>query len=309
MIETILKYGGEKIPTITLRLLDDGTYEIVDGKQRLLTAITPYINNEYGLQGVYNENLQGYRLSDIYDEYPMTYSAFMSCKIPLEIMEDMSDEDAITYFIQINSSGVNMTIGEKIHAMQGTSILKILDSLKSHNVWGYVTRKMRYNIYWHLSRMLLFVRDYEKNAGTIHCYTQPQLLNELDKYRSSNVPKRVVKSVKETFDFLNKIFKKFDFKVTIAEFFSIFLYTHINISSLKKEEGNYGQFISELYYHIYNYSDDRIFSVFKTRHNETGFKYTPQYYHGYIHQVDMMFRKFKNGDGWDDIRRVPVLQG
>jgi hypothetical protein len=192
--------------------------------------------------------------------------------------------------------------------MQGTPILKTLDYLKEHSIWNNITRKMRYNEYWHLSRMLLFVRDYEKNADTIHCYTQPQLLNELDIYRSTNMPKRVVNSVKETFDFLNQIFERYDFKVTIAEFFSIFLYTHINLSAFKKDE-DFGKFLSELYYHIYNYQDDRIFMVLKTRHNEKGFKYTPQYYHWYIHQVDFMFKKFKKGAGWDDIRRVPVLQG
>lgn len=308
LVETILKYGGEKIPTITLRKLGDKDYEIVDGKQRLLTALTPYVNGEFGLKGVYNPELSGYTIKDLYDELRGVHASFMSCNIPLEIMEDMSDEDAITYFIQINSSGVNMTIGEKIHAMQGTPILKTLDSLKKHKVWGNITRKMRYNEYWHLSRMLLFSRDYEKNADTIRCYTQSQLLNELDIYRSIDMPKRIVKSVKETFDFLNKIFTKFDFKVTIAEFFSIFLYTTVRLSSLKNDD-DFGKFISELYYHIYNYQDDRIFSVFKTRHNETGFKYTPQYYQWYIRQVDFMFKKFKNGESWDDIRRVPVIQG
>lgn len=308
LIETILKYGGEKIPTITLRKLGEDDYEIVDGKQRILTALTPYANNEFGLNGVYNPELKGCTLDDLNKEWKMVYGSFMNCKIPLEIMEEMSDEEAITYFIQINSSGVNMTIGEKIHAMQGTPILQTLDSLKNHKVWDNITRKMRYNEYWHLSRMLLFVRDYEKNAETIRCYTQSQLLNELDVYRSVSMPKRIVNSVKETFDFLNKIFVKYDFKITIAEFFSIFLYATVRMSSLKNDDA-FGKFISELYYHIYNYQDDRIFMVFKTRHNETGFKYTPQYYHWYIHQVDFMFDKFKKGDGWDDIRRVPVLQG
>lgn len=308
LIETILKYGGEKIPTITLRKLGNNNYEIVDGKQRILTALTPYVNNEFGLNGVYNEELKGCTLNDLHEEWKMVYGSFMNCKIPLEIMEEMSDEEAITYFIQINSSGVNMTIGEKIHAMQGTPILKTLDSLKNHRVWDNVTRKMRYNEYWHLSRMLLFVRDYEKNAETIRCYTQTQLLNELDVYRSVSMPKRIINSVKETFDFLCKIFEKFDFKVTISEFFSIFLYTTINLPSLKKD-GAFGKFISELYYYIYTYQDDRIFRVFKTRHNESGFKYTPQYYHWYCRQVGFMFDKYKQGMSWDDLRRVPVLQG
>jgi len=303
LVETILKYGGEKIPTITLRKLGDKDFEIVDGKQRLLTALTPYVNNEFGLKGVYNPELSGCTLKDLHDEWRGVEASFMSCRIPLEIMEEMTDEEAITYFIQINSSGVNMTIGEKIHAMQGTPILKTLNSLRNHNVWDNITRKMRYNEYWHLSRMLLFVRDYEKNADVIRCYTQPQLLNELDIYRSVDMPKRIINSVKETFDFLEKILVKYEFKVTIAEFFSIFLYTNIRLSSLKKEK-SFGKFLSELYYYIYTYSDDGIFRIFKTR-----FKYTPQYYQWYNHQVEYMFKKFKNGDGWDDIRRVPVIQG
>lgn len=308
LVETILRYGGEKIPTITLRKLGDDDYEIVDGKQRLLTALTPFVNDEFGLNGVYNEELKGCTISDLNKEWKMVYGSFMNCKIPLEIMENMSDDEAITYFIQINSSGVNMTIGEKIHAMQGTPILKTLDSLKKHKVWEHITRKMRYNEYWHLSRMLLFVRDYEKNADMIRCYTQSQILNELDIYRSVTMPKRISKSVKETFEFLDEIFSNYDFKVSIAEFFTIFVYTTVRFSSLKNDK-DFGKFISELYYHIYNYQDDRIFGVFKTRHNETGFKYTPQYYRWYIAQVDYMFEKFKKGEGWDDIRRVPILQG
>lgn len=303
LIETILRYGGEKIPTITLRKLGDKNYEIVDGKQRLLTALTPFVNGEFKLSGIYNKQLSGATISDLFDDWKMTYGSFMNCKIPLDVMEEMSDEEAITYFIQINSSGVNMSVGEKIHAMQGTPILRTLDDLKRHKIWDNITRKIRYNEYWHISRMLLFIRDYEKNSD-IRCYTQTQLLNELDIYRSANVPSSAIKSVKQIFNFLNEIFVRYDFKVTIAEFFGIFEYTYLNLSELKKDKEKFGEFISGLYYRMDKYRDDGLFRELKTKHQEKGFNYTVNYYNWYNDQIGKAFEVFKNGGSWDDIRRL-----
>lgn len=310
LVETILKYGGEKIPTITLRKLADDDYEIVDGKQRLLTALVPFYNNEFTLNGVYNPELKGMTAKDLYDEWRMVYGSFMNCRIPLEIMEEMSDEEAITYFIQINSSGVNMTIGEKIHAMQGTPILKTIEHLNKHEIWGNVTRKIRYNEYWHISRMLLFVRDKTDYSDIIKCYTHPQLLNELDIYRSINVPRSNVESVEETFDFLSKIFNKYDFKVTVAEFFSLFVYVNTYLGALNVN--SFGRFINELYYHIHNFNyktnKNSIFRIIKTKHNETGFKYTSQYYQWYIDLINYMFEKYMNGSDWDEISKLSVKE-
>lgn len=103
LIETIVKYGGNKIPTLTFRKLDDGTFEIMDGKQRILSSIVPFVENRFRLNGVYNPELTGYNLEDIKKEYPIIYSAFMSTTIPVQIATHMDYDEAVTYFIQINN--------------------------------------------------------------------------------------------------------------------------------------------------------------------------------------------------------------
>ena len=308
LIETILRYGGEKIPTITLRKLEDDTLEIVDGKQRLLSTLKPFADDEFSLNGVYNPEVRGCKLSDLYKEWKIIYGSFMNCRIPLEIMEEMSDEEAVTYFIQINSSGVNVTLGEKIHAMQGTPIISTIESLKEHPIWDNISQKKRYNEYAYISRMLLFVRDKEDYTDSIKCYNSRQLLNELDIYRSVDIPTRIVDSVTETFDFLNKILLKYTFKVNITEFFSIFLYTNLYGSSLKIS--SFGKFISELYYQIHNYQTNQhsIFRIMKTKHTETGFKYNSQYYQWYFKTMNYMYSKYVKGSDWDDIKNLS-LQG
>lgn len=304
LIETIIRYGGDKIPTVTLRKVGDDSYEIVDGKQRLLTSIIPFVQDEFRLTGVYNKDLNGVNCSDLKTDWSMVYGSFMNCKIPVEIMNNMSDEDAITYFIQINSSGVNMTIGEKIHAMQGTPIIQTIDSLIDHPVWDKITRKMRFNQYWHTSRMLLFVRDTDVNSDEYICYSQTQLLNQLDEYREVEVPKTIVKSVKDTFDFLNKCFEKYEFKVTIAEFVSIFLYVNKFLPDLTVS--TFGKFLYELYYRIHSNNPNNLFRIIKTQHTTVGCNYTPLYYKWYVNLMGYMYDKYVNGGSWDDISRLSV---
>lgn len=310
LISTIIRYGGEKIPTITLRLLPDGTYEIVDGKQRLLSAIYPFTNDEFGVNGVYNEEIKGFTCSDLYEEkWRPVHTTFMSCRLPLEIMKDMSDEEAITYFIQINSSGVSVSLGEKIHAMQGTPIIQTIESLKEHPIWENISQKRRYNEYAYIGRMLLFVRDKKEYTDTVKCYTPKQLLDELDVYRGVNMPKRVVNSVKETFDFLNKILRKHDFKVNITEFFSIFLYTNLYQSSLKLS--SFGDFINGVYYRVNNpiTNTNSRFRLLKTKHNDIGFKYNAHYYNWYLNTISDMLSIYVNGGDWDDIGRLSIKEG
>ena len=308
LISTILRYGGEKLPTITLRLLDDGTYEIVDGKQRLLSAIYPFAENEFGMNGVYNPELKGYTLDMLHDEFKGIHSTFMSCRIPLEIMKDMSDDEAVTYFIQINSSGVSVTLGEKIHAMQGTPIIQTIEGLKKHPVWDNISHKKRYNEYAYIGRMLLFVRDKKEYTDIVKCYTSKQLLDELDVYRGIDMSKSIIESVKDTFDFLNKIFIKNDVKVNITEFFSIFLYTNRYQSSLKLS--SFGEFISGVYYRVNNplTNANSRFRLLKMKHNEIGFKYNTAYYNWYINTIMDMKAKYEKGDDWDVIGRLSVKE-
>lgn len=305
LIDTIFRYGGNKIPRLTFRRLDNNTDEIIDGKQRLLSAIIPFVNDEFTMSGVYNPELKGYTLSDIENEYPTIYGAFMGNSLPVQVATDMSYDDAITYFIQINSSGVNMRCGEQIHAMQGTPLIKTINELISHDVWNKVQRQSRFNNHECTSKMLLFARDKKDFTDTLKVYNKNQLLNELEVYRASEVPKSAIVSVKETFNFLNKIFNRHDFKVTITEFYSIFVYTNLNLDALNSS--TFGKFLCGLYYHIHN-NLDGIFRVIKNKNHDAGFKYTAQYYQWYNDVLNSMYAKFIKGDDWNDIKRLSIKE-
>ena len=307
LIESIVKYGGKKVPALVFRKLDDGTMEIVDGKQRLLSSIIPFTNNEFYLNGISTEEFVGYKIKDIEEHYPFTYSAFMTTQIPVLVLSNMSDEEAIVYFHQVNSSGVQMSCGEKIHAMQDTPILKAIESLTSHNVWEHVRYVSRYNDYEYVSKMLLFVRDSDASQGVFNADNKHKLLTQLDCYRSTEVPREMIESVRETFDFLDKVFSKYDFKVTIREFYNIFAYANTYLDSLNVHD--FGKFIMELYYFIHETNEAvemNMFRLIKDKHREKGYCYTAEYYKWYINTLNRLYSRFVRGDDWNDIKQLPV---
>jgi hypothetical protein len=305
LVETIMKYGGKKIPTVTLRKLNDGTMEIVDGKQRLLSAIYPFVQNEFSLNGVSIPELTGYKINDIKQDFPLTYSAFMTTEIPVQVLSNMSNDEAIVYFIQVNSSGVQMNCGEKIHAMQETPILKVIDSLINHKVWDNVTYVRRHNNYEYVAKMLLYVRDTDVRQGIYNADNKHKLLNQLDVYRSTKVPSEMVESVKETLDFLEKVFRKYEFKLTIREFYNVFTYSYVNLDLLGVSD--FGKFIRDLYYFIHELTEKdgmNMCRVIKNKHMEKGFGYTSEYYKWYNKTLNKMFAQFVRGEDWNEIKRV-----
>lgn len=308
LIETIMKYGGKKIPTVTLRKLDDGTMEIVDGKQRLLSAINPFLKNEFSLNGVSIPELMGYKINDVKKDFPLTYSAFMTTEIPVQILLNMTDDEAIVYFIQVNSSGVRMNHGEKIHAMQETPILKVIDGLIHHNVWGNVNYVKRHNDYEYVAKMLMYVRDTDVTQGVYNADNKHKLLNQLDVYRYKEVPVEMENDVRRVLDFLEKVFMKYNFKLTIREFYNVFTYVYANLNSLTVSD--FGKFISELYYYVHkiNFDDDEkgmdMIRLIKSKHLQKGFSYTSDYYRWYNKSLNKMFAKFVRGADWNEIKRV-----
>ena len=305
LIETIMKYGGKKIPTITLRKLDDGTMEIVDGKQRLLSSIYPFLENEFALNGVSIPKLFGYKIEGIKTDFPLTYSAFMTTEIPVKILSNMTNDEAIVYFIQVNSSGVNMNCGEKIHAMQETPILKAITPLINHTVWNNVTYVKRHNNYEYVAKMLLYVRDTDARQGMFNADNKHKLLTQLDVYRYQKVPSEITSSVKKTLDFLEKVFNKHKFQLTIREFYNVFTYSYVNLNALTISD--FGKFIKELYYFIHETTDDdglTMFSVIKNKHMKKGYSYTSEYYRWYNQTLNRMYSQFVRGENWNDIKKL-----
>ena len=305
LIETILHYGGNKIPTLTFRKLPDGKFEIVDGKQRILSAIIPFCKDEFRLNGVYEDEFSGRNFSDIQIEHKGIHTAFMGATIPVQIATNMSEEEARIYFIQINTSGVNMEIGEQIHGMQGTPLIKTIEELLNHKIWGKVQNIKRYGEYAYTSRMLLHVIDNEEMGENIIVYTNKQLLDNLEKYYEINLPKSAVSSVKKTWNFLDKVFQEHKMCLNIREFFPLFIYTHKHLDSLNPVE--FGKFISGLYTNIHA-GKEGIFRAIKDQPNQPGYKYNSKYYHWYINTLNYLYTLYLKGGNWDEIQRLSIKE-
>lgn len=305
LIESIMKYGGKKVPALVFRKLNDGTMEIVDGKQRLLSAIIQFYDGKFALNGISTKEFTGYKINDIEQNYPLSYASFMSTEIPVLVLSNMSDEEAIIYFHQVNSSGVQMSCGEKIHAMQDTPIIKAIEKLTSHKVWENIRYVKRYNDYEYVAKMLLYVKDTNPNLDFYRADHKHRILNELDAYRSTEVPNEMVQSVKDVLDFLEKVFQKYNFSLTIREFYNTFTYVFLYKDSLKVSD--FGRFIKDLYHYIHETNeaiDMNRFRVIKDKHMEKGFSYTSEYYKWYANELNHLYSRFIAGEKWDDIKQL-----
>ena len=301
LIETILYYGGNKIPTLTFRDLKDDTFEIVDGKQRILSAIKPFVEGEFKLNGVYIPELRGFDINDIQQQYPQIYSAFMNTTIPVQIARDMSEEEAKTYFIQINESGVTMRIGEKIHANQGTPLIKFIENVKNHKVWDCINHITRYNDYAYISRMVLFIRDYAENKNVIKVYSNNQLMTELNQYLSYNIPKSLVDTLNEDLDILYTVINKNKCKVRITDAFTLFLYIHSNKQNIYPMK--FGEFIRGFYDNLsLNKGVFRLFNQKKDRWASNPVKY----YMWYMDTIEKLYSAFLEGADWNELTRLQV---
>lgn len=307
LIETILHHGGQKIPVITFRELPNGKFEIVDGKQRILSAIVPFCNDEFRLNGVYEDKLIGRNFSDIEKEHPKLHTAFMGETIPVQIAKNMNEEEARIYFIQINTSGVNMEIGEQIHGMQGTPLIKTIDEFLNHKVWNNVQNIKRYGEYAYISRMLLHVIDNEEIGENIIVYTNKQLLDKLEKYYEINVPKSAITSLKKTLNVMSKIMSENNMCLNIREFFPLFMFSYRYLGVLKQDPHNFGKFISGLYLNIHE-GKDGVFRVIKDQPNQAGYKYNSKYYNWYCNALHYLYAKYLKGESWDEIQQLSIKE-
>lgn len=303
LIETILRYGGNKIPTLTLRNIGEDTFEMVDGKQRVWSSIKPFVEGEFKLNGVYVPELRSFSIKEIKKEYPQIYSAFMNTTIPVQIAYNMTDEEAKTYFIQINESGVTMRIGEKIHANQGTPLIKVIDDLKEHKVWNCVGHISRHNDYAYISRMLLYIRDYSENKKVLKVYTNSQLMMELNQYLSFNVPESIIDELCNDLNILHTTISKNKCKVRITDVFSLFLYVHAHQKDKDFYPVKFGEFVCGFNDNLpYNRGVFRLFNQKKERWASNPVKY----YEWYIKTIDILYHAFLKGADWDEISKLQV---
>lgn len=298
--ETILEYGSTQIPEVTLRQLDDGTYELVDGRQRL-TSLKKFKDNEVKLLGSYHREFKGRHFKDL---PKLLQNSILSSDIKVKIGIDMSYDEAVSYFVRINSSGVNVTNGERIHAMQRTVFMKDIQKLIKHPVWDSIGMIRNYAEYEYVSKMVLFERDKVEDSNLINIYCDETLITELELCSGLSLPKSTVKSVKNTFDFLNKIIVTNNLSLTIRPFLTLFIYVNMNLEDLNVSD--FGEFISGLYARMEKQSPNshNFFTTMKNKSSTSGYQYTNKYFEWYNSQIDKAYSVYRLKGDWDAISRL-----
>ena len=112
LIDSILK--GWHLPKFYFRKLDEGTFECVDGQQRL-TAIWEFFDDVLELDTETAKRVGGTKYSLLHDEVSDTFDDF---EIDIEEIEDATDEDLEELFKRLQL-GTPLNTAEKINAIQG----------------------------------------------------------------------------------------------------------------------------------------------------------------------------------------------
>ena len=306
VIETILEYGGGKIPRVTFRRLDDGKLELIDGLQRTQGSIKGFVENKYRLSGVYHQEFKGKKFKNIVEDIPdgsNIATAFLSTSIEAQIASDMTYEDAKTFFIQINNNGMPMSTGEQIHAMQGTLIMDTIEQLDDHPVWDCVLKKSRYNTYEYITRFILYCMEMDENTITV--YNSKQLLREVGDIASTELPGDIVPKIESVFDLLAKTLKNSNLCLFIREFFDAFLFSINHLDELEENSDHFKSFINWLYKGIHN-NEQGVFIGIKQKPNEKGYDRNTAYYRWYLNNTYRLWKASLKGVNWNELQRLSL---
>ena len=112
LIDSILR--GWHVPKFYFRKLEDGTYECVDGQQRL-TAIYEFFDDKLTLDEDTAKRVGGSTYSELPDEVSDTFDDFV---IEVEEIEDVTDEELEELFKRLQL-GTPLNTAEKINAIMG----------------------------------------------------------------------------------------------------------------------------------------------------------------------------------------------
>ncbi len=116
-------------------ILEDSTYEVVDGKQRL-TAINKFLTNQYQLTKkaleYYRDWFGGKIYSDIRDEYPDMTSEMLSSVLDIYVITANSPEfTKYDIFSRLNKGAEKLKVNEIRKAIYRSDLLLIIDKFVS----------------------------------------------------------------------------------------------------------------------------------------------------------------------------------
>jgi hypothetical protein len=195
LIDSILK--GWHLPKFYFRKLDDGTFECVDGQQRL-SAIFSFFADELTLAEDTAKRVEANLYSELDDD---TSDKFDDFEIEIEEIEDASDEELEELFKRLQL-GTPLNTAEKINAIQGA----LRDFC--HEIAGKPFFAQRIGIkntrYTHFETVAKWV--FVEARGIQPQMRYPQLESLLKDNRTFSRSSDTAKRIEGAVNFLNKAF-------------------------------------------------------------------------------------------------------
>lgn len=143
--------AGYPVPSVFARKGEDGTYDMLDGKQRL-TTIKRFVNNEFALEGLpfttLNVNgeeiemdLNGYKYEDLPNDIRDDLDG---CSITLYYFDGITEDEVAEMFFRLNNGvAMNSQLMTRVRAMSKAVITK----LGSHPIFNQALTKKALEAY------------------------------------------------------------------------------------------------------------------------------------------------------------------
>lgn len=213
---------------------EDGTYGVIDGKQRL-TIFTSYINNEFALHkslspveidGV-EYALAGKKFDKLDEEVK---DRFRAREFQLYIMVNATENDIREIFARINSSK-GLTNTQKRTVVENEELAKVVFELKSHPVFTKITTstQRKRDEDKDIVRQVLMLSEMSKEYD-FGSFRNEDMNKFIERY-NDNINYRKVETIKEAMTALDSAFETISVnKVTVP----ILLYGYYRVVKDKK---------------------------------------------------------------------------
>ena len=231
LVDTILRKWH--IPPVHVVVMADGSYEVLDGQQRL-TAIRDFVDNRFAIDGNIQPKddvisaLHGKRYRDLEGEIKREFDRYT---LKINEINDYNPGEPSELFHRLNQT-VKLTSSEARNAIYGTmrnAIALLVDRMDDRNVnkeiLGFSNSRMSYNDL--LSRIIIYLEN-----NSLRAKLSESILN--GRYRDDvQVEEFIIKAIEFSIDslsYFNEVKEDFEFSPTLTKASSLnWMYLLCNI--------------------------------------------------------------------------------